>query len=276
MQVYLKKSNQLNSWRFFIINYHEILEKVEKLMKEASKIFFDLDPKNNFEMKGRNDYVTEVDFKVQEFLEKNLLKLISGSNLLAEEKGKSKEDLKEYTWVLDPVDGTTNLVHGFNHSVISLALLEKSEIVLGAIYDPFRDEFFSAIKNEGAKLNGRDISVSPDKKFSDTLIGAGTGGGRVNRSDETFEILRFIFDNTNGLRRIGSAALEMCYASCGRYDAFIDDALNLWDYAAGTLIVREAGGLVINMHGEEVKCERHGGIICGNKAVVEELKRFIY
>ena len=80
MQVYLKKSNQLNSWRFFIINYHEILEKVEKLMKEASKIFFDLDPKNNFEMKGRNDYVTEVDFKVQEFLEENLLKLIPGAS----------------------------------------------------------------------------------------------------------------------------------------------------------------------------------------------------
>ena len=259
-----------------MIDYHEILEKIENLMREASKIFFELDPKNNFEMKGRNDFVTEVDFEVQEFLEKNLLNLIEGSNLLAEEKDKSKEDLKEYTWVLDPVDGTTNLVHGFDHSVISLALLEKSEIVLGAIYDPFRDEFFSAIKDEGAKLNGKEIKVSCDKNFCDTLIGAGTGGGRLNRDDETFDILRFIFDNTNGFRRIGSAALEMCYAACGRYDAFIDDALNLWDYAAGSLIVREAGGIVINMHGDEVRCERHGGIICGNKNAVEKLKRFIY
>lgn len=259
-----------------MINYPEILEKIEKLMKEAGKIFFELDPKNNFEMKGRNDFVTEVDFEVQEFLEKNLLNLIKDSNLLAEEKGKSKEDLRDYTWVLDPVDGTTNLVHGFDHSVISLALLERSEIVIGAIYDPFRDEFFSAIRGEGAKLNGNDIRVSPDKKFSDTLIGAGTGGGRANRADETFEMLRFIFDKTNGIRRLGTAALEMCYAACGRYDAFIDDALNLWDYAAGSLIVREAGGLVINMHGEEVTSERHGGIICGNKNAVEKLKRFIY
>ena len=259
-----------------MLNYPKILEKIEKLMKEAGEIFFDLDPKNNFEMKGRNDFVTEVDFEVQEFLEENLLNLIEGANLLAEEKGKSSEDLRDYTWVLDPVDGTTNLVHGFNHSVISLALLVKSEIVLGAIYDPFRDEFFSAIKGQGAKLNGGDIKVSPDKNFSDTLIGAGTGGGRAGRSDETFEMLRFIFDKTNGIRRLGTAALEMCYAACGRYDAFIDDALNLWDYAAGSLIVREAGGIVINMHGEEVHCERHGGIICGNRLAVEELKRFIY
>lgn len=259
-----------------MIDYHEILEKIENLMREASKIFFELDPKNNFEMKGRNDFVTEVDFEVQEFLEKNLLNLIPNSNLLAEEKDKSKEDLKDYTWVLDPVDGTTNLVHGFDHSVISLALLEKSEIVLGAIYDPFRDEFFSAIKDEGAKLNGQEIKVSCDKNFCDTLIGAGTGGGRLNRADETFEMIRFLYDKTNGIRRIGSAALEMCYAACGRYDAFIDDALNLWDYAAGSLIVREAGGIVINMHGQEISCERFSGIICGNKSVVEELKRFVY
>ncbi|MGF0096103.1 inositol monophosphatase family protein [Peptoniphilus sp. SGI.035] len=259
-----------------MINYHEILIKIEKLMKDASKIFFELDPKNNFEMKGRNDYVTEVDFKVQEFLEKNLLKLIEGSNLLAEEKDKSKSEIKEYTWVLDPVDGTTNLVHEFNHSVISLALLENSQIIIGAIYDPFRDEFFSAIKGEGAKLNGSEIKTSDCKNFSEALIGSGTGGGRVGRADETFEMLRFIYNNTNGIRHIGSAALEMCYASCGRYDAFIDDGLNLWDYAAGTLIVREAGGLVINIHGEEVGCERFGGIICGNKNIVEELRRFVY
>ncbi len=227
-------------------------------------------------MKGRNDFVTEVDFKVQEVLEGELLKLIEGSNLLAEEKDKSSAEIRDYTWVLDPVDGTTNLVHGFDHSVISLALIEKSEVVLGAVYDPYRDEFFSAIKDEGAKLNGQGIRVSCDKNFSDTLIGVGTGGGRLGRVDETFEMMRYIYENSNGIRRIGSAALEMCYAACGRYDAFIDDALNLWDYAAGSLIVREAGGIVINMHGDEVRCERHGGIICGNKNAVEKLKRFIY
>lgn len=259
-----------------MINYTEILSEVEKLMKEASKIFFELDPKNNFEMKGKNDFVTEVDFKVQEFLERELLKLIKGSKLLAEEKGKSKEEIDSYTWVLDPVDGTTNLVHGFNNSVISLALLEESKIVLGAIYDPFRDEFFSALDGKGAKLNGKEISVSCNKKFANSLIGVGTGGGRMGRSDETFEMLRFVYDNTNGIRRIGSAALEMCYSACGRYDAFIEDGLNIWDYAAGTIIVREAGGVIINMHGKEVSCQRQGGIISGNKDIVENLKRFIY
>ena len=259
-----------------MINYEDILSESERLIKKASKFFFDLDPQNNFEMKGRNDFVTEVDFKVQEVLEGELLKLIEGSNLLAEEKDKSSAEIRDYTWVLDPVDGTTNLVHGFDHSVISLALLVKSEVVLGAIYDPFRDEFFSAIKDEGAKLNGKVIRVSEKEELANSLIGVGTGGGRLGRVDETFEMMRYIYENSNGIRRIGSAALEMCYSACGRYDAFIDDALNLWDYAAGSLIVREAGGIVINMHGDEVRCERHGGIICGNKNAVEKLKRFIY
>ena len=241
-----------------MINYEDILSEIERLMKEASKIFFDLDPQNNYEMKGRNDFVTEVDFKVQEVLEGELLKLIEGSNLLAEEKGKSSAEIKDYTWVLDPVDGTSNLVHGFQHSVISLALIEKSEIVIGAVYDPYRDEFFSAIKGQGSRLNGKVIR------------------GRLGRIDETCEMMRFIYENTNGIRRIGTAALEMCYSACERYDAFIEDDLNLWDYAAGTLIVREAGGQVINMHGEEVKIERRGGIISGSKKIVDELKRFTY
>ena len=149
-----------------MINYQEILGKIEKLMKEASKIFFDLDPQNNFEMKGRNDFVTEVDFKVQEVLEEELLKLIEGSNLLAEEKGKSSADIKDYTWVLDPVDGTSNLVHGFQHSVISLALMEKSDFVIGAVYDPYRNEFFSAIRGQGSKLNGKEIKVSFNEEFA--------------------------------------------------------------------------------------------------------------
>ena len=94
----------------------------------------------------------------------------------------------------------------------------------------------------------------------------------MGRVDETFEMMRFIYENTNGIRRIGTAALELCYSACGRYDAFIEDDLNLWDYAAGTLIVRETGGQVINMHGEEVKTERRGGIISGSEKVVDELK----
>lgn len=259
-----------------MINYEDLLSEIERLMKEASKIFFDLDPENNFEIKGRNDFVTEVDFKVQEVLEGQLLKLIEGSNLLAEEKDKSSAEIRDYTWVLDPVDGTSNLVHGFQHSVISLALIEKSEIVIGAVYDPYRNEFFSAIKAKGAKLNGKVIRVSDKEELANSLIGVGTGGGRLGRVDETFEMMRYIYENTNGIRRIGSAALEMCYSACGRYDAFIEDDLNLWDYAGGTLIVREAGGQVINMHGEEVKTERRGGIISGSKKIVDELKRFTY
>ncbi|MDU1177336.1 MAG: inositol monophosphatase family protein, partial [Peptoniphilus harei] len=183
---------------------------------------------------------------------------------------------KDYTWVLDPVDGTSNLVHGFQHSVISLALMEKSDFVIGAVYDPYREEFFSAIKGQGAKLNGKEIKVSFNEEFANSLIGAGTGGGRLGRVDETFEMMRYIYENTNGIRRIGSAALEMCYSACGRYDAFIEDDLNLWDYAAGTLIVREAGGQVINMHGEEVISERRGGIFSGSKKIVDELRRFTY
>lgn len=165
-----------------MINYEDLLSEIERLMKEASKIFFDLDPENNFEMKGRNDFVTEVDFKVQEVLGGELLKLIEGSNLLAEEKGKSSAEIKDYTWVLDPVDGTSNLVHGFQHSVISLALIEKSEVVIGAVYDPYRNEFFSAIKTKGARLNDKAIRVSDKEELANSLIGVGTGGGKTGKS----------------------------------------------------------------------------------------------
>lgn len=258
------------------INYDYVLSIMEKEMRSASKIFFEEEPHKNFKMKGKNDYVTVVDFKVQEYLKEKLLKLIDTSTLLAEEDGFDKTDFSKYTWILDPVDGTTNLFHGLNHSVISLALMEDKKIVIGAIYDPFTDEFFKAIKNKGAYLNEKKITVSDVDDFNKALIGVGTGGSRLNRTDETFDMLRFIFENTAGVRRIGSAALEIVYVACGRYDGFIEDGLNLWDYAAAKLIAEEAGGVVFDMHGEEINTQRKGGIICGNKVVTDELRRFIY
>lgn len=258
------------------IDFKNILKVIEREVKEASKIFFEEKPKENYKMKGKNDYVTIVDFKVQEYLKEKLLKLIDGSSLLAEEDGFDKTRFSKYTWVLDPVDGTTNLFHGLDHSVISLALMEDKKIVIGAIYDPFRDEFFSAIKNKGAYLNGEKISVSDVDDFESAIIGVGTGGSRMNRTDETFEMLRFIFDNSAGIRRIGSAALETVYVACGRYDGFIEDGLHLWDYAAAKIIAEEAGAVVFDFHGEEINAQRMGGIICGNKAVTDALKRFVY
>ncbi|MET3616916.1 myo-inositol-1(or 4)-monophosphatase [Peptoniphilus olsenii] len=256
--------------------YRDILDSMEREMRLASEIFFTENARDNYKLKGKNDYVTIVDFKVQSYLEDKLLKLIKNSTLLAEEAGLNETELGRYTWVLDPVDGTTNLFHGFNHSVISLALMENGEIVIGAIYNPFSDEFFSAIKGCGSYLNGEKISVSNIVDFSTSIIGTGTGGSRLNRKDETFEMMRYIFDHTSGIRRIGSAALEMAYVACGRYDGFIEDGLNLWDYAAGTLIAKEAGAIVLDMHGKSITSQKSGGIICGNKNIVNNLKRFIY
>lgn len=258
------------------IDFKNILKVIEREVKEASKIFFEEKPKENYKMKGKNDYVTIVDFKVQEYLKEKLLNLIENSSLLAEEDGLDKTSFSKYTWILDPVDGTTNLFHSLDHSVISLALMEDREIVIGAIYDPFKDEFFSAIENKGAYLNGKKISVSNVEKFENAIIGVGTGGSRMGRTDETFEMLRFIFDNTAGIRRIGSAALETVYVACGRYDGFIEDGLNIWDYAAGKIIAQEAGAVVFDFHGEEINTQRKGGIICGNKIVTDALKRFTY
>jgi len=170
---------------------------------------------------------------------------------------------------LDPVDGTINLMHDYQHSVVSLALCRQGDIIMGIIYDPFRDEVFSAIKGKGSFLNGQPIHVSNAEKLSDTMIGLGTAKREV--ADENFARFRRVFGQCQDVRRIGSAALELAYTACGRQGGYFEIYLNPWDYAAGMLMIQEAGGKVTDFAGEPLEPKKGSSVVGTNGFIHTEL-----
>ena len=195
--------------------------------------------------KSKTDYVTEVDIRVQKIIFEKLSQLDSSIQFLGEEKDNQEIDMNGKIWILDPVDGTTNLIHDFQHSVISLAYAEAGEIQFGIVYNPFSHEFFRAGKGQGAFLNEEQIFVSKASSLSQSLISIGTAPGCREDADRAFARMRRIYDRCQDVRRIGSAALELAYVACGRLEGFYEGHLKLWDYAAGKLLVEEAGGTVL-------------------------------
>lgn len=200
--------------------------------------------------KGRTDFVTAVDTRVQENIRAALEQLTPGVPLMAEEKDNTAVDLRGAVWVLDPVDGTTNLIHGFRHSAISLALAVEGRSRLGLIYDPYAEELFTAREGNGAFCNGRPVHVSGAAALADSLCSVGTNPGCREQADAAFDRMRRIYDACHDIRRVGAASLELCYVACGRLDAYLEHGLKPWDYAAGMLIVAEAGGQVTDFAGD--------------------------
>lgn len=218
--------------------------------------------------KGVADYVTQVDLAVQDFMKKELHTLAPEIQFLGEETGLQRMDADSY-WILDPVDGTTNLMHDYQHSVVSLALCHKQEIVLGIVYDPFHDELFSAVKGEGSFLNGKPIHVSAAKTLSETIIGVGTAKRELAK--ENFARFLKVYEKAQDIRRIGSAALELAYTACGRQGGYFEVYLNPWDYAAGMLLVEEAGGKVSDWDGRKLDPAQGGQVAGTNGQVHDEL-----
>ncbi|WP_320934335.1 inositol monophosphatase family protein, partial [Hungatella effluvii] len=184
------------------------IQKIISLVTKTQGLIKNREMAAHVKEKGLADYVTQVDIAVQNFLKKELFALAPDIQFLGEETG-LQEIKADSFWILDPVDGTTNLMHDYQHSVVSLALCCQGEIIMGIIYDPFRDEVFSAIKGKGSFLNGQPIHVSNAEKLSDTMIGLGTAKREV--ADENFARFRRVFGQCQDVRRIGSAALELAY-----------------------------------------------------------------
>lgn len=226
-------------------------KKVIALVKQTKELI--LKEMNNEEVmvKGAANYVTNVDLAVQNFLKEELGKAFPEISLIAEEKenlGLSRE--KTY-WILDPIDGTTNLILDFHMSAVALGLYENGEIVFGIVYNPFSDELFHGAKGEGAYLNGERIHVSDTEDFGDAVISYGSTPYTKEEAKNLFPIFYHIFMKCADFRRTGSAELDMCYVACGREHGYIERDLKPWDYSAGTIILREAGGIVKNWKGEE-------------------------
>lgn len=209
-------------------------------LQEAKKLKLD-----QIESKGFNDLVSYVDKESEKKLVAGLASILPSSDFLTEE-GNGLENGADYTWIIDPLDGTTNFVQGLPLYSVSVALRHKNDIVMGIVYEPNRDECFTAVRNEGAFLNGQKLKIRSELSPQQALFATGFPYSLLGKEDAHFLIMRDLVMNTRGLRRFGSAAVDLCYVAANRFGGYFEFNLNPYDVAAGALIVQEAGGMVTN------------------------------
>ena len=238
---------------FVEMDLEKLLQEVITAVKETGN-FIAAERKTfsqkDIEAKDRNDLVSYVDKQSEQQLIKKLGKILPEAGFIAEESSPDK-NTKELNWIIDPLDGTTNFIHNIPAYAVSVALASKTEILLGVVYNIPQDELFYAHKNGKAFLNGKEIFVSKSDKFADCLIATGFPVKDFSRMKNFQNTTEFFMQNTRGLRRIGAAAVDLCYVACGRFDAFFEYNLSPWDVAAGALIVKQAGGKVSDFSGGE-------------------------
>jgi myo-inositol-1(or 4)-monophosphatase len=212
---------------------------------EAEKI-----TREKVEVKGLNNFVTYVDKTAEQKIVSALQQFLPEAGFITEE-GTAKENGSKYRWVIDPLDGTTNFIHGLPPFAISIGLMEDQEVILGVVYEVNLSECFYAWKGSKAYLNGKEIQVSAAARIEDSLIATGFPYYDYSRVKPFFESLDYFFHNSHGVRRLGSAATDMAYVACGRFEAFYEYSLSPWDVAAGAIIVKQAGGKVSDFKGGE-------------------------
>lgn len=234
------------------MNYYEMCRDVRSIVLKTSK-YIESELKDNSgiskEAKGKHNFVTYVDKNAERMLVESLSELLPGSGFIAEE-GTSDKKGDQYNWVIDPLDGTTNYIHGLPPFAISVGLLENNEVVVGVIYEIGLHECFYAWKDGPAYLNDEKIHVTKTSKVSDSLIATGFPYTDYKYLDGFMESIRYFMKNSHGLRRLGSAATDIAYTACGRFDGFYEYGLHPWDVAAGSLILKQAGGRVGNFEGK--------------------------
>ena len=213
-------------------------------IKEERKRF----KKEFIELKGKSDLVSYVDKETEKMLVDGLSKLIPEAGFVTEEQTISQEQ-KEYTWIIDPLDGTTNFIHGIPNYCVSVGLMKEEKIISGVVYEVANDECFVAWEGGGAFMNDQPIKVAPETKIDDCVFATGFPIYNFEKINDYLAILNELMKNTHGLRRMGSAAADMAYVACGRYGGYFEYNLNAWDIAAGIILVQEAGGIVTDFHG---------------------------
>lgn len=199
---------------------------------------------SSIEYKGKNDLVSYVDKEAEKLLVAGLGKIVPEAGFITEEGTADKGRSEKYNWVIDPVDGTTNFVHGVPLYSISVALMDGDDVILGVIYEPNRDEMFYSVKGDKAYLNGEEIQVSPVQKLAESLIATGFPYSKLQNVPAYIKIVEELMQKTHGLRRMGSAAIDLAYVACGRFEGFFEYNLKPWDVAAGGFLVQQAGGKV--------------------------------
>jgi myo-inositol-1(or 4)-monophosphatase len=249
-----------------MLDLKKVCREIEIAAQEAGNfiqnesIGFDI---NRTEKKGLNNFVSYVDKGSEKMLVEKLGNILPEAGFLAEEGTSKKVGLK-YCWVIDPLDGTTNFLHGLHPFAISIGLKEDDEVIAGVVHEISGNETFTAWKNGGAWLNGSSIHVSEAARLSDSLIATGFPYSDFSRLNSYMNCFSYFCKNTHGVRRLGSAAIDLAYLACGRFEAFYEYGLHPWDIAAGILLVKEAGGRVSdfsgndkNLTGEEFLASNH-------------------
>lgn len=233
------------------MNLSQITEKIAAVAYETGsfirgeRLRFSYD---SVEFKGESDLVSYVDKEAEQRIISGLQQILPAAGFITEEET-TEQGQKEYTWIIDPLDGTTNFVHGIPNYCVSIGLMHEGKIVAGVVYEVANDECFYAWKNGGAFLNKQPIHISGASSFSDCVLATGFPYYEFERLDEYLKILNQLMKDTQGLRRMGSAAADMAYVACGRYGGYFEYNLNSYDIAAGVILVQEAGGTVTDFKG---------------------------
>jgi myo-inositol-1(or 4)-monophosphatase len=228
-------------------------------------------PDLKVEVKALNDFVSEVDRQAEGLIIEELLKAFPKHGILAEESGVI-DGQEEYRWIIDPLDGTTNYLHGFPHYAVSIACEHEGRLIHAAIYDPFKQELFAASRGDGATLNNRRIRVGSLKTAQGALLATGFPFRHPEQLDDFLKTFSAFFSKASDVRRAGSAALDLAYVAAGRLDGYWESDLEAWDIAAGALIVREAGGLVTDFKGDTNYLD-NGQVVAANPRLIGDMLR---
>jgi myo-inositol-1(or 4)-monophosphatase len=255
------------------VDAEKLLNDIKNVARRCGSMILEADNERIAakEKSGFRDLVTKYDVAVQEFAISELTVRYPDSEFICEEGTPTPLGESRLTFVIDPIDGTANFVHHLRHSCTSIACLLDGEPYVGAVYDPYADEMFSAIRGSGAWLNGHRLKIE-GHPLSESIVIFGTSPYNNECADETFVRARRILDMCQDLRRTGSAALDLCYVAAGRAGLFFESILSLWDYGAAALIVSEAGGACMTLSGEPLPYKGRGKISCvaGHVRAIEE------
>jgi len=252
---------------------HPMLNIAVRAARVAGRIIIrQIDGINDLKIgtKGRNDFVTEVDRQAENAIIETIRRTFPDHAIMAEESGTQGHG--DYQWIIDPLDGTTNYLHGFPQFATSIALLHRGTLSQAVVYDPLRQELFTASRGRGAHLDDRRIRVSRQRHLEGALLGTGFPFRRYEHFETYLESFRILSTMTAGIRRAGAAALDLAYVACGRLDGFWEYGLYPWDIAAGALLIEEAGGMISSMTVNRDYLDS-GDIIAGNPAIHKEITR---